>query len=319
MAQLTPLSLDDARRLGAAYGLEIAEVDALAAGSVNSNFRLSTAGGRAFFGRIYEEQGARGAWTEAELSHSLAMAGVPTPSPIELREGGYIAEHAGKPVAIYPWIDGGLLCQARVDAAAAGEVGAALARVHTSGVRVAGEGRFRVADIEARLGRIELEAPAELAVAVPLIRGRLAHYAPLRDPDLPQGLIHGDLFRDNVLWSEGRILALIDFESAARGAFAYDVMVTLLAWCFSDRFEPELCRALLSRYHALRPLEGRELDALCVEGAIACLRFATTRITDFAMRAPPGQPPVRDYRRFLARLVELEKGAIDDAVAALRR
>jgi Ser/Thr protein kinase RdoA (MazF antagonist) len=69
----------------------------------------------------------------------------------------------------------------------------------------------------------------------------------------------------------------------------------------------------------VRPLEDRELDALGVEGAIACLRFATTRITDFAMRAPAGKPPVRDYRRFLARLAELESGAIDDAVAGLRR
>ncbi len=319
MARLTPLPLEDARRIGAVYGLEIAEVDALAAGSVNSNFRLSTVGGRAFFGRIYEEQGARGAWSEAELSHALAEAGVPTPAPLELVEGGYIAEHAGKPVAIYPWIDGTILCQTRVDAAAAAAVGAALAHMHGSGVRVAGEGRFRVADVEARLARIEREAPADLAVAVPLIRERLEHYAPLRDRDLPQGLIHGDLFRDNVLWSGGRILALIDFESAARGAYAYDVMATLLAWCYGDGFEPELVRALLSGYHAVRPLEKRELDALPVEGAIACLRFATTRITDFAMRAPPGQPPVRDYRRFLARLVALENGAIDDAVAGLRR
>lgn len=319
MARLTPLSLDDARRIGGAYGLEIAEVEALSAGSVNSNFRLTSAGGRAFFARVYEEQDARGAWTEAQLSHSLAMAGVPTPSPFELREGGYIAEHAGKPVAVFPWIDGSILCQARVDRAAASAVGAALAQVHTSGVRVAGEGRFRVADIEARLERIEREAPSELAAAVPGIREKLEHYASRREPDLPQGLIHGDLFRDNVLWSDGRIRALIDFESAARGAFAYDVMVTVLAWCYGSRFEPELVGALLSGYDAVRPLQARELSALHVEGGIACLRFATTRITDYAMRAQPDKPRVRDYRRFLARLDALEAGAIEAMVAGLRR
>ena len=60
---------------------------------------------------------------------------------------------------------------------------------------------------------------------------------------------------------------------------------------------------------------GRERDGLVVEGALACLRFATTRITDFSMRAAPGQPPLRDYRRFLARLDELEAGVLDEALA----
>ncbi len=92
-------------------------------------------------------------------------------------------------------------------------------------------------------------------------------------------------------------------------------MVTICAWCYGSGFELNLVEALLRGYHAVRPLVGAEVAALKVEGAIGCLRFATTRITDFSLRAAPGQPPVRDYRRFLARLSAIEAGELDSTIA----
>jgi homoserine kinase type II len=131
------------------------------------------------------------------------------------------------------------------------------------------------------------------------------------------GVVHGDLFKDNVLWNGTRVVALLDFESASHGLFAFDIMVTLLAWCYGDAFDQTLVSAMLGAYVARRPLGRAERAALLVEGALACLRFATTRITDFSMRAAPGQAPLRDYRRFLARLSALEQGMLDPHLAAL--
>jgi homoserine kinase type II len=93
--------------------------------------------------------------------------------------------------------------------------------------------------------------------------------------------------------------------------------VTIHAWCYGDSFRPDLVGSLLGAYHAVRPLESVELAALPIEGAIAALRFATTRITDFSMRTPPGQRPLRDYRRFLARLEALEQGMLTPHLAGL--
>jgi homoserine kinase type II len=157
------------------------------------------------------------------------------------------------------------------------------------------------------------------------IRERYEHYLPLRDPELPLGICHGDLFRDNVLWEAAAassssgppsIAALLDFESVSWGGLAYDLMVTTLAWCFLDALDHERAAALFQGYQALRPLGARELAALPVEGAFACLRFATTRITDFEQRAAAGAAPARDFRRFLARLAALEGGALDPLRAA---
>ena len=88
-------------------------------------------------------------------------------------------------------------------------------------------------------------------------------------------------------------------------------MVTALDWCFTDTLVMGNVRALFEGYRSVRALEAQELQALDVEGALACLRFATSRITDFELRASPGTPPARDFRRFLRRLEIVESGAFD--------
>lgn len=311
MGLFTPLPPSEARRLGAEFGLDVSRVEPLSAGSVNSNFRLRDAAGRAYFARIYEEQGVEGAEAEVRLLSELARAGLPMTEPLSRRGGGHVATTAGKAFAIYLWVEGEILCQKRVTPAHATAVGRALAALHraTPLVTRLDGGRFRVEDLFSRLDRVERESPLHRDAAL-FIRSRLEHYAAERRTDLPVGVIHGDLFRDNVLFRGEEIAALLDFESASFGPFAFDLMVTLEAWCYGDAFDEALVEALLSGYEGVRPLEPGERDALLVEGAIAALRFATTRITDFSMRAAEGTPPGRDYRRFLARLEELERGLL---------
>jgi homoserine kinase type II len=318
MALLTDWPEAAARETLAEYGLVLEHIEPVAGGSVNSNFSIVAAGGRRLFARIYEEQDAAGAQREVALLAELSVAGVPTPAPLARAAGGALASFAGKPLAIFPWVEGRMRCQAAVRASDCRRLGKALAAMHRAPVGDLPEGRFGIDPLEQRLDRIEREAPGELARAAGEIRLRLRTYSERRDPDLPAGLVHGDLFRDNVLWNESEIAALIDFESASRGAYVYDLAVCVHAWCFSDRFEPELASALVSGYHASRRLEPREIDAFRVEAALGALRFAVTRITDYSMRAAPGAPPLRDFRRFMARLSALEAGALDPALAGLR-
>jgi homoserine kinase type II len=319
VALLTALPLADAQRLSREFGLDVVAIEPLSAGSVNSNFALTTSDGRRYFARLYEEQGRAGALAELLLVGELARAGVPVVQCLPRSDGAGVGDYEGKAFAVFPWLDGEILCQGRVTPAACRTLGAALARVHLTTPRVVrpSEGRFRIADLRARLSSVESGGHREYFADVARIRERLAHYEAERGRQAaPRGVIHSDLFRDNVLWTrQGELAALLDFESACDGAFAYDVMVTICAWCFGTSFEPALVEALLGGYHGVRPIAANEVAALKVEGAIGCLRFATTRITDFSLRAPPGKPPLRDYRRFLLRLEQIEAGALDGSFA----
>jgi homoserine kinase type II len=307
MALITPWPLPEARRAGARFGLDIVAIEPLAAGSVNSNFRLRVAGGKQLFARIYEEQGEAGARAELSLLDALSAQGVPTVPALRQPDGEALARYRDKPVVFFPWVNGSQRCQAGVTADDTRRLGRALAELHCAQVECVPEGRFNPEDLYVRLDAIE---GTKFSDAARLIRSELDRVLAERDVTLPRGLIHGDLFRDNVLWNEGGIVALLDFESAQAGVYAYDLMVCVHAWCFGDSFEPALVRELFAGYQEVRTLSAAERRGLKTEGGLAALRFATTRITDYSLRAPSGTPPTRDFARFLARLAALRKGRV---------
>jgi homoserine kinase type II len=190
-------------------------------------------------------------------------------------------------------------------------VGAALARVHLAGDGYGGAGpsRFGVEELARRIVALKAaDLEPDLARDAGELDALLAEFA---SPGAGHaaaggGLIHGDLFRDNVLWKNGEITALLDFESASVGSRAFDLMVTVLAWCVGDTLDPTLCRALVDGYREVRELSPAERAELFREGCFAALRFTITRITDFELR-PKGTGVYKDYRRFRSRLRKLEE------------
>jgi homoserine kinase type II len=307
MAFRTPLPLEDAKLIGERYGLKVEAVHGIAGGSVNSNYELRIEGGGRVFLRIFEEQTKVTAAREAKLLDHLAAGGVPTPKPLRrIDVRGFIGSVGEKPVAVFPWIEGDSLCQKSVTPEVAFRVGSALARVHLASADFDGAplSRFGITKLEARLESIPRAGRnEELATAVRSLTSRLEVMPRFKAPKL--GVIHGDLFRDNVLWNGPDIAALLDFESASRGSPAFDLSVTLLAWCYGDDLDAELCRALVAGYQEARPVSKVERAELFHQARLAAIRFAITRITDFELR-PRGSGVWKDYRRFMARLKKIE-------------
>ncbi len=314
MAILTALSDDDIREACGAFGVSVASASGVLAGSVNTNYDVAGAGGARYFLRLYEEQDDAGARRETVLVETLARLGVPTPAPLPRRDGGgFTVVLRGKAAALYPFVAGTIRCQRSVAADDVREVGRSLARVHLAGLDPRAEGlagptRFGPDAIRSRLdGLVARDLPDDVRAASTRLLGTLEEVAipPASCPELP--LIHGDLFRDNVLFHE-RGLALLDFESASTGLASFDVAVTTLAWCFGDTLDPRLTNALLAGYTSVRPLDRPELDDLPRAARLACVRFATTRITDYELR-PRGLGVYKDFRRWIARLDAVEAAA----------
>jgi homoserine kinase type II len=338
MAVLTAITQDEARALVEAYGLlGLRAVDGIPAGSVNSNFALHVAappglsfgaapgvsfGAARFFLRIYEEQDKTGAEHETAMLEHLARAGVPTPAPLRRTDGSLVSLVRGKPAALFPWRDGQMRCQAGVTQEDARLVGEALARVHLAGADlVAHRGRFEFEHLLERLDRVARSGSEPFERLVPSLRAALVRTHQARDSGIPAGLIHSDLFRDNVLWDpSGRVAALLDFESACRGTFAYDLMVCVLSWCVGDDLEPYLAQAMRAGYDEVRPLTKTELRGLLAEGSFAALRFTITRITDYALReSAEGPRVVKDWKRFLMRFEKLQALGEDGLLRAVGR
>ena len=304
MALLTPLSFEQAQRVVGEYGLGVAEFCALSEGSVNSNFRVQSSGGESLFLRVYEEQAPSEAAHELQLLTELARAGLPVVEALTRSDGGRLCSHAQKPVALFPWRAGEVICSRRVTAKMLHRLGQSLAGIHIAPVGHLPAGRFGARQLWKRLARVR-EASVISAERLAWLEEALKKSEARSVQELGRGLIHGDLFRDNVLWQGEELSALLDFESASEGIFVYDLMVVALAWCFTDIFEPPRLRSLLSGYESVRPLSSSEWDAAAEEARAVCLRFCITRLTDFEMRSEPDGVATRDYRRFLERYQQI--------------
>jgi homoserine kinase type II len=284
----------------------------IAVGTINTNVRVETTAGTVFL-RINEGKTLDDVEREAAIVAHAAARGVPTPAPIVARDGRALADWRGQLASVFPWVPGRTLSRGEVTPAHAALVGRALAALHlaSDGYGDHRPGRYEPDEIRGRVERVAALGRAELDGPAAVLALALGDLESARAARLPTGIIHGDLFIDNVLYDEAdgapRLEALLDFEQASWGRLVYDLAVTTLAFAYGrDDFRPDVTRALLEAYAAARPPSDDERRAFGDELRFAACRFATTRITDVHLKRDAGAPRGKDFRRYLARLASVE-------------
>lgn len=325
MAQFRSLTAPDVREILNDFGFAPGAYQGhapIAAGTVNTNVRVETSAGPRFL-RVNEGKTEDDVAREAAIVAFVAARGVPTPPPALTSAGAPFVRWRGEFVSLFPWSPGRTLTRADVTPDHARQAGAALGKLHRAGASFPDHrpGRYEPDEIARRLAQVETVAAADidLTAALATLRPELVALASERRLDVPLGLIHGDLFIDNVLFDGPLLASLLDFEQASWGRLAYDVAVTLLAFAFGrDDFRPDVVRALLAGYVAERPPLPAERDAFGAELRFAACRFAVTRITDVHLKRTAGAAPGKDFRRYLLRLRRVrEHLAAADGLLAL--
>ena len=321
MAVFTQMSIEDARTIALAHQLGVVKaVIGVAAGSVNSNFFLETERGR-FFARIYEEQEQDGVAYEWALLDHLTSKGLPVAQRVLGPRPGAIRID-GKPIAVFSLVAGDESCQALVSEARAHAVGTFLGQAHAAlqTFEIRRASRFAFPSLRERLDSIDAANRAELQEPAKHLRANVEALLRADTSALTRGVIHGDLFRDNVKWHDGtRISGVLDWESASDGICIYDLMVAMLAWCYGDDLDWKLARAMVRGYNETRALSEVEWQSLRQQARAAATRFSITRITDYYLRdSGIGDRVIKDWRRFYGRLEAIEAMTDEAFVKALR-
>lgn len=290
MAVYTEVSDEELARFLAAYDLgRVLSMKGIAEGVENSNFLLHTEAGY-FILTLYEKRVAADDLPFfLGLMDHLAAHGLVCPQPVQTRSGDKLGELAGRPAAIVTFLDG--LSLRRPSAAHCAAAGAALADLHRFGA----DFPMRRANALSIEGWAPLYASAgeradEVAPGLgALIEEELAALERMWPRGLPTGVIHADLFADNVLFLGDSVSGLIDFYFACTDAYAYDLAICLNAWCFEPDGLYNLTkgRAMIDAYQAHRSLSEAEIAALPVFARGSALRFALTRLVDW-LNVPPG-------------------------------
>jgi homoserine kinase type II len=305
MAVYTEVSDDDLARFIASYGLgELLSYKGIAEGVENTNYLVHTAKGP-YFLTLYEKRVAPADLPFfLGLMEHLAKAGLNCPTPVRDAKGRMLRQLAGKPAALVTFLEGVWIRRPQTRHCAA--VGQAMARLHMAGQSfgLSRANALGLADwrplFERFRPRAEEIGPG-LAAAIAQELDELEANWPA---DLPQGIIHADLFPDNVFFLGNELSGLIDFYFACNDALAYDIAITLNAWCFETdhSFNITKGQALLKGYQSVRSLEPAERRALPLLARGAALRFLLTRAYDW-LNTPSGAVVSRkDPHEYLRRL-----------------
>lgn len=284
MAVYTDVSDDDLEAFLEAYDLgELLSFKGIAEGVENSNFVVITARGT-YILTLYEKR----VKTEdlpffIGLMEHLAKRGVACPTPIRARDGSALRTLCGRPAALTSFLTG--VWQRRILPSHCQALGSALATMHKAGADYAlkranalslAGWRSLYDATQARADEVQPGLTAELGTEL----GALESAWPR---DLPAGVIHADLFPDNVFFKGERLSGLIDFYFACNDFLAYDLAICLNAWCFEPdlSFNVTKARLMISAYRRERPLSPGELAALPVLARGSALRFLLTRLYDW--------------------------------------
>jgi homoserine kinase type II len=223
------------------------------------------------------------------LMEHLASKNLSCPLPVKNRDGKALGELAGRPAALVTFLDG--VSVRKPDVHQCQETGRALAQLHLAGqgFPLIRRNALALEDwpplFEAERARADEVSPG----LVPEIAEELQVLRRQWPCGLPQGVIHADLFPDNVFFIGRRLSGLIDFYFACNDSLAYDLAICLNAWCFEPggSFNVTKGRAMLQGYQSLRPLTADEGLALPILARGAAMRFLLTRLYDW-LNVPPG-------------------------------
>jgi homoserine kinase type II len=255
----------------------------IAEGVENSNYLVHTEAGH-YILTLYEKRVAPQdlPYFLALMEH-LAARGITCPVPVHDREGRTLRELAGRRAALITFLDGVSVRRPGIEHCAL--LGEALGRFHLAGegfalTRANSLSLSGWLPLNAAIGSGADQIIPGLAQEIEQELDHLKHTWPA---GLPAGVIHADLFPDNVFFLGPRLSGLIDFYFACNDMLAYDVAVCLNAWCFEAdaSFNITKARALLQAYEGVRPLRALELDSLPTLARGAAMRFLLTRSYDW--------------------------------------
>ena len=290
MAVYTEVYDEDLQAFLEHYDLgQVTSFKGIAEGVENSNYLLRTTKG-SYIMTLYEKR------VRPEdlpfflgLLDHLAGRGIRCPTPLQGRDGEALRQLCGRPAVIVTFLDG--LWPRRILPAHCQKLGHAMAKMHLAGADFA---LNRKNDLSVAGWRPLFEACAPRADQVQQglaeeLSEELTHLEEAWPEDLPAGVIHADLFPDNVFFLADELSGLIDFYFACNDFFAYDLAVCLNAWCFEpDRaFNITKARLMLQAYRQVRPFSDQELEALPLLARGSALRFLLTRLYDL-LNHPPG-------------------------------
>ncbi len=318
MAVFTPVTPDEARAFLQGYAVgELVSLDAIAEGVENTNYRCVTTSGTYALTLFEKRIDPSDLPFYLGLMEHLARAGFPSPLPERDRQGRAVGLLNGRAAALVSWVKGAWLRRPTLDHMRT--AGQTLAELHLAqqGFALRRRNALGPEGWGQLIERCAWRADGESRAMLDRLTAEYEWLAARWPLDLPSGAIHADFFPDNVLFDGDRVSGVIDYYFGCTDAFAYDLAITLNAWCFdpvTGAVDLDALAALNRGYQAARPLQPNEAAALPVLCRGAAVRFTLTRLHDRLFHDPSWVVTPKDPTAFFRRLEFFQTSASAQAL-----
>ena len=276
MSVYTPIYHQQLQEFLEQYSLgSLVQFSGIQAGIENTNYRVSTSQGE-FILTLFESLTAQQLPPYLQLLNHLKQANFPAPKPHACGKDICINTLANKPAVVFNCLAGQAIATPSIGQCM--EIGQYLAKLHL----VSSSSDFYKRNSKNLKGCQQLFntiKPHLCRQGIDLLHSELNFQGNYPLPVLPQGIIHADLFRDNVLFNQGHISGILDFYNACNDYFLFDIAVTCNDWCAEHgSVNQQKIKALLSGYQSIRMLSEDEKLHLTVFFRLAALRFWLSRL-----------------------------------------
>lgn len=305
MAVYTDISTSDMEVFLSSYDIgKVLQLQGIAEGVENSNYLLTTTKDR-YILTIYEKRvNPVDLPFFLGLMQHLAKKNIPCPTPIADAKGTLLQTIKSRPAAIVSFLEGKGVKHIRNHHLEA--LGEQLATMHLAGMDfpLRRDNNFSLEFWQNTFRKLEARADEVKLGLKDEIRQQLAWLSENWPSNLPSGVIHADLFPDNVFFQHEHLSGLIDFYFACNDFLAYDLAICMNAWCFEGHGELNITKArlLVSAYHKIRPLTQAELRAMPVLASGAAMRFLLTRLYDWLNRVEGAMVTPKNPLEYLQKL-----------------
>ncbi len=317
MSVYTTIEEDELKQFLSNYDVgELESYKGISDGIENTNYFVDTSQGR-FVLTIFEHHDFDEMQYYLNLMHHLADHEVPSANPVADSQGNYLSLFKSKPIALVERLKGGSIISPTVDHCA--QLGTAMGKMHAAGLSYDAHQTNPRGPIWCQQTAAEIMEKVTSDEQA-LLHAEIHFQKSKRDTDLPSGIIHADLFRDNALWdstndkdgcSDDSFSGIIDFYYSCNDALLYDLAVAANDWCSTDStdlneagLDQTRVHALLSHYHAYRPLTVIEQDFWPIMLRAGALRFWLSRLQDKHFPRPGELVHTKNPDEFKAILID---------------
>ncbi len=306
MSVFTSISVAQMRLLLQEYQIgQLVELKGIAQGITNTNYFVTTTEDR-FVLTVFEALKSEELPFYLELMKHLSVNGVLAPEPQIRKDGQMVTMVEGKPASIISCLAGKDVEQSNPEQCFS--VGRMLAKMHLAGQS------YPMTMTNPRFKAWWYEQSEKLYGLMPeqdshLLKETIALLDAQPDTHLPAGVIHADLFKDNVLMSGNEVTGFIDFYYACNGTFIYDIAITLNDWARNtdNSIDPKKQTSLLAGYQSVRALLPEEEASLPLAQQAACVRFWVSRAIDYYFPPEGEMTYLKNQNTFRDVLIQLKQ------------